>query len=338
LALIRLTKTCKHPHFILTAALRKILIIYTPTRRVAIAIALSALMHAAILWLPQIRLPYAKVELPPLTVRIEHLPEIRKAPAEKSTHGHPATGAGTEDKQATVTAPAMRKMPAMDATAEPVAPPPFPKHLQLTFAVYRNGDRFASGELRHKLDIGGDKYTLKATLRPAGLTSLHNSIQLIRISRGKIDTRGLRPEIFVQEEFSAGGKQSLKAEFDWAAHKLRFSSGNDAELPADAQDMLSFMYQLSQIPLDSELFLLPISDGSQMESYQIEIGVKEVISTPLGKLRALHLRKTHGPNEAYFDIWLGLEYRLLPVKLIWIDSSGNMTDEYAISDIRATDD
>jgi hypothetical protein len=334
------SRTLKNPPAIIpAAALRKNpLFTYIQTHRVAIAIALSALIHAVILWLPQIQLPHAKVELPPLTARIEHLPEIQKAPAEKPTQANLASDTGTNGKPASATVPELDKMPAMKATAEPAAPLQFPKHLRLTFSFYQNGDSFASGEMRQKLDISSGRYILKATLRTDGLARWRNRVELIQTSRGSIVAQGLRPETFIQEEFGEDGKQSENAEFGWAEHKLRLSSGSDTELPADAQDMLSFMYQLSQIPLNVEFFPLAISDGSKLEAGQIEVGLKEQISTPMGKLRVVHLRKMHKPREAYFEIWLGLEYRLLPVKISRIDSSGNVTEEFVISDIRATEE
>jgi len=64
---------------------------------------------------------------------------------------------------------------------------------------------------------------------------------------------------------------------------------------------------------------------------------KRTSPTPIGKLRALHLRKMHTQGEAYFEIWLGLEYRLLPVKFHQVDSSGKVTEESVISGIRAAD-
>jgi len=90
--------------------------------------------------------------------------------------------------------------------------------------------------------------------------------------------------------------------------------------------------------MNGEYFTLPVSNGTQLQQYQIEIGAKEIIDTPMGKLRALHLRKMHLDGEAYFDIWLGLEYRMLPVKFSRVDSSNNVTEEFVISDIRAADE
>jgi len=306
----------------------------TPTRRIIFAVALSALMHAVILWLPHIQLPHDKVQLPPLTARLEPLPKPVAQPAAKPEPVTQASkpGGSPSAKPITNTADTMKEMEKSAATHQ------FPKHVQLTFVVYRGADVFRVGELRHQLDIHGDRYTLKAIKQTAGLTSLLSNDQLIQASSGKIGAQGLQPEIFKEENITDGGKHGLKATFDWATQKLRFSHGGETALPADTQDILSFMYQLSQLPMNREIIPLSISDGKYLEKYEIEIGGAEDIAAPMGKVRALHLRKIHTQDEAYFEIWLGLEYRLLPVKFRQVDGSGGVTEEFVISDIRATDE
>jgi Protein of unknown function (DUF3108) len=311
----------------------------TPTRRIALAIALSVLIHAAILWLPYIQLPQAKVQLPPLSVRLEPLPKPVELIAEKPEFAKPEPANPlTKPDDSASAKPVTKAMVAMNRTEETTAIRPFPKHLQLTFAVYKGADDFRTGEIHHQLDIHGGRYTLKSVRQTAGLASLRNSDRLIQTSHGKIGEHGLQPDTFEEEKITRGGTQSLQATFDRAVQKLRFSHGDETVLPADAQDILSFMYQLSQFPMNGEFFPLPISDGAQLQQYQIEVGAKEDIATPMGKLRALHLRKMHTQGEAYFEIWLGLEYRLLPVKFSQVDSSGKVTEEFVISGIRAADD
>jgi hypothetical protein len=311
----------------------------TPTRRIALAIALSVLIHAAILWLPYIQLPQARVQLPPLSVRLEPLPKPVEPIAEKPelVKQEPVIPLTKHDDSASAK-PVTKTMAAMNRTEETTAPHPFPKHLQLAFVVYQGADNFRTGEIHHQLDINGSRYTLKSVRHAAGLVSLRNSDRLIQTSRGKIGEHGLQPDTFEEEKITRGGTQNLQTMFEWKAQKLRFSHGGETALPADAQDMLSFMYQISQLPMNGEFFPLPISDGAQLQQYQIEIGAKEDITTPMGKLRALHLRKMHVQGEAYFEIWLGLEYRLLPVKFSQVDSSGKVTEEFVISGIRAADE
>jgi len=311
----------------------------TPARRIALAIALSVLIHAVILWLPYITLPQAKVQLPPLSVRLEPLPKPVEIIAEKPEHAKPVpANAMTKSDDSASTQPASKSMAAMNRTEQTTATQPFPKHLQLTFTVYKGKDGYRTGEILQQLDISVGRYTLKSVRQTSGLASLRSDDRIIRTSHGKIDERGLWPETFEEEKITAGNKQDRQSTFDRTSGKLRFSNGSESELPADAQDSLSFLYQLSQIPMTEEYFPLPVSDGAQLRQYQIEIGSKEDITTPMGKLRALHLRSMHARGEAYFEIWLGLQYRLLPVKFSQVDSLGNVTEEMVISGIRAKDE
>ncbi len=213
-----------------------------------------------------------------------------------------------------------------------------PRHALFTFAIYRGTEFFPVGELRHQLDIHNDRYILKATRHAAELPVLLDSGQPVQLSSGKIGKQGLQPEIFSEEKNIKGGMQNLQTTFDWATQKLHFTRGGDAALPADAQDLLSFMYQLSQLPMNREIIPLSISDGLSLKNYRVEIVMKEDIDTPMGKLRALHLRKLHDQGDAYFEIWLGLEYRMLPVKFRRMDGSDRMIEEFAISGIRTAEE
>lgn len=308
----------------------------TPARRITVAIVLSVLVHAAILWLPGLQFRHAAIELPPLSVRLESLPQPR--PADKSKPADPELASPlTKPDRVSPARPGSNAMAAMSKSAETIAPHPFPRHLQLTFIVYQGQGGSRSGAIRQRLDIHGSRYTLTSERQTAGLTSLRNSDRITQTSTGKIVEHGLQPDTFDEERVTRSGKQGVQATFDWAAQKLRYPDGSETPLPGDAQDLLSFMYQISQLPLNGEFFALPVSDGTQLQQYQIEIGTRQDLATPLGKLRVLHLRKMHAPGESYFEIWLGLQYRMLPVKFRLVDSADQVTEEYLLSDIRAGD-
>lgn len=305
----------------------------TPVRRLAFAIALSVLIHAAIFWLPSIRLPHAKVQLPPLTARLEHLAR----PTEKTDTKPEPTNLlvipenGLSAASASKAVSTMKKMQASTETQ------PFPKHVQLTFAVYQGENAVKVGEIHHQLDVQQDRYTLHAETQTTTLIGLFNSKSFTQTSAGKFGKNGLQPEFFKEEKVTPEGRNNSQITFDWTTRQLHFSNGEKAALTADAQDMLSFMYQLSQLRLHGEYFPLAISDGEQLAAYQIEIGAIEEITTPMGVLRARHLRQMHTQKEAYFEIWLAQEYRLLPVKFRQINSAGELLEEFVISDIRVND-
>ena len=310
----------------------------TPARRVVLAIALSVLIHVAILWLPYIQLPHAAVPLPPLSVRLMPPSQPVDILAKPEQTGPRNQRVPNEVEASAMAKPEDRALTEMNRASLGDSARPLPRHLQLKYTVYEGEQGSRIGEILQQMDIHDGRYTLRSVRRTSGLASLRNTDQFLQTSLGKIDEHGLRPDFFEEERVSRNGNRKRQARFDWAAQKLRYSGGGESELPANTQDALSFLYQLPHIPLNAEFLSLPVSDGTQLQQFQIEIGTKTDIAAPLGKLRTLQMRKMHRQGEPYFEIWLGLEYRLLPVKFSMFDGSGNVTEEYVVSDIRAADD
>jgi hypothetical protein len=313
-----------------------IAVLRSNSSRIATSVVIAVLIHAGILWLPYLHLPHTKIILPPLNVRLESLPTPTDNPVAKLLPQSPIglSGNGSLDKNKPSPSNSMKKMEAAAATQ-------FPKRLKLVFSVFRGENNSKVGELSHELDVDGDRYILKASKQTTGLASFKNKDRLAQFSSGNIGEHGLKPALYEEERISASGKQNLKATFDWSAHLLHYSQGNDTALPDEAQDVLSFMYQLSQISilkLGVEFFPLPISDTTQIQLPQIEIGIKEDISTPMGMLHVLHLRKMHNQGEPYFEIWLGMDYRMLPVKFRQVDGAEKVIEEDVITDIRSSDE
>ncbi len=237
-----------------------------------------------------------------------------------------------------VTIPSIEAASAVAKTEEPIASHPLPKHAQLKFVVYYGQDNFQIGEITHRLEISEDKYVLKAETQSTGIARLFKSYQLIQTSHGKAGNFGLQPEGYEEEQNVSSGKQKMNVAFNWTENKLHFSHGGETELPPDAQDILSFLYQLSRLPLHNKVISIPITTGKKLEKYELEIGAEEEIITPMGKLRALPLHRLHSQGGEGMDVWLGLEYRLLPIKFRQIKRSREMVLEVVISDIRVADE
>lgn len=343
----------------------------TPARRISLAIAFSALIHAVIMWLPQVHPPHTEVLLPPLAAKLEPLPKPAAKPLPKpapkprrASPPKPATepaGPVREPGNTIAGAPEPAPLPAIEAASsvaatsavaaasvieaqfaatiaeEPEAAYPLPKHAQLSFSVYKGLDHFQIGTLNQQLEISGDEYTLKAVTRTVGLAKLFKNYQLTQTSRGKSGKQGLQPETFEEEKINDNDKQNIQATFDWLSQKLRFSQGGETALPAGAQDILSIFYHLSQLPMNGKVIPLAVSNGKKLEKYEFLVEPEEEITTPMGKLRALHLRKLHAKGDSGFEIWLGLEYRLLPVKCLLIEPSDEVAGEIVITGIRIAD-
>ena len=331
-----------------------------PTGRIALAIALSLLAHAVLVFGPNlIKLAPLETPLPPLMAKLEPLPAIKPAvkpvakphkakkpkphplpkPALPPEPNLPAEPAASVTESALPVAETPTPVAEKPAEPVPVAAPahPLPKHAQMTFLAYK-GTRFQIGEARHRLEIGDDhSYTLQVGINTTGLASLFKTFEMNQQSRGTVGAQGLQPDEFSENRLTAKGKQELTAHFDWTNKQLEFSSGNHTPLPEQTQDMLSFLYQFSQMPLDQATLDMHVSNGRKLESYQFETGAAEDIQTRLGKLHVLPLRKIHAPGEEGLEIWLGLEYRLLPVKVRQIDRNGEIAGELVISEIRVSE-
>ncbi len=305
----------------------------TPVRRIAFAIAISAFVHAIVLWLPYIKFPHTKVDLPPLTVRLENVEKPVEASNAQPIPDSPiAIGDnGTLAASAPLAAVTMKKLQASKTDKL------FPKHVQLTFIAYQGVNASRVGEVHHQLDVEQDRYTLHAETKSTTLAGLLKAKNFMQTSEGKFDEHGLQPEFFKEETVATHNVKSLETRFDWVNQTLYLPNGNKTALLAGSQDMLSFMYQLSQIPFNGEFFPLPISDGEQLATQQIEIGSMDDLDTPIGKIQARHLRQMHERQTAYFEIWLAPEYRMLPVKFRRVNEADETIEEFVISDIRVTD-
>ena len=85
-------------------------------------------------------------------------------------------------------------------------------------------------------------------------------------------------------------------------------------------------------------FPIALSNGKNINQYYIAVGDEGTIHTAMGELRTVALHKVHGANEEGLIIWLALEYRLLPVKILYLDRSGEVSANMIITDIRVSDE
>ncbi len=325
----------------------------TATGRIFLAIALSLLVHALLLFGLHIRLFPAVISLPPLTVRLESLDSIAplvglpepadptQKPEVKEPFAIEKTQSGAVEKKS------IRHLSQQKETARSVFSadqetiqnkfePQMLKPVQLSFIIH--GDTAnQTGEARYELEINDQHYVLTAIFEMAGGSGMIQTHQIIQISRGVIGEHGFKPEQFSEEVTDINGVQSFSASFDWEKNKLTLADGSAVDLLAQTQDALSFLYQFSQLPLDREIVPQPVTDGKILENDGFGVSQRETINTGLGKLDTVKLRKMHTNGQSWVEIWLGLEYQLLPVKIRQLDGDGKTTSEMVISSVRSGD-
>jgi len=323
-----------------------------PIKRIVLAAAISLLAHSLLLWQWPKFEPLGTGDLPPLQAKLEALPKPVKKRVVPKPLVKPVASPAPAAAPVEATAPAIIGIPASAVTAaaavaEAIIPevtvknishPLLPRKAQLTFAVqYGSGD-FKVGEVRHVLENRNGRYTLHAETQTTGVASLFKNFYFKQVSSGLVTAYGLRPESYTEDKADGSGKQTSTARFDWDKNKIHFANGSSKPLLEQAQDILSLSYQLSQQSLSLDTFPIALSNGRNINQYFIAVGEETIISTAMGELRTIPLRKVQSANEDGLIIWLALEYRLLPVKILYLDKSGKVSANMLITDIRVSDE
>lgn len=341
--------------------------LHTTKGRIAITLAVSLLVHLALLFVPWVPLPpVEEPELPPLTAKLVSLPKIapvkpaapQPKPRPKPSKPKPVAdeqlppideavsevlaASSVEAASAVLADSAVIAASAVEVVAPEVVPvlpshPALPKHAQLRFNIYKGKD-FQVGEARHRFEITEDQhYTIQVSMSTTGIVSLFKTYDSEQISSGTIDAQGLRPDSFTENKRTSKGKESFGVQFNWTDKTLVFSAGNQVALPARTQDLISSLYQVSQLALEKGTISVPYTNGRKLEKIEFAVGEEVELLTRMGKLRALPIRKVHAPGEEGLEIWLGLEYRLLPIKFSQTDRTGAVAAEMVITEIRVKD-
>ena len=342
-------------------------------RRIAIAAAVSGVAHALAIGYGNIALPESPAELPPLAVRMVHVPApapavaVKPPPLPKSTmlvaRARPAAPtvpfAPTDFGPAVEAEPAPEQAPVAEASVEPVpeptvvatapastldtpAPvlPSFPRTGHITYALVYGRDRFPVGRTTQTWKIEGTRYQLASRSETTGLIDLIRSQHRTYLSRGELTPSGLKPEVFLMSRDRGRGTEEARARFDWRNASVTLgpvTAQRTQALPHGAQDLLSFIYQLAIDPPPVGRRNVSITNGNRLDTYILDVLPEEKIETPLGVLRTLPIRQVRAPGIESVDVWLALEYRHLPVRVLFYGRDGEPAGEQIVSEIRLSD-
>jgi hypothetical protein len=343
----------------------------TPKQRIIAALAVSLIVHALFLWVPHFELPSVSPELPPLMAKLEPVSRQVRSPAAKKPRSKPAApapvaqspivekdvnavpaessvAAASSVTEADSLAALATEVPAASsavvaassvAEATPAAPPrpPLPRHARLRFEVKLGSDGMVVGETIHTLEFDDGQYKLDSTTQTIGLARMVKSFTLKQTSWGMSDGQLLFPRKFTEEKTDENGTRSYQATFDRDKNKLIFADGKEVDMPTDAQDMLSILYQFPPLPAEGDVLPISVTNGRNLDKYRFEVTTDETLITRMGKLHTVHFRKLQPAGKEGLEIWFSQEYRLLPVKVRHIEPNGKVGGEAIITEIRLSD-
>ncbi|MDA8225963.1 MAG: DUF3108 domain-containing protein, partial [Betaproteobacteria bacterium] len=315
------------------------------------AILLSLLLHALLLGgfhLPNLR--GNLLQPPPLEARLQLLPRPPAAAA-PPTHPQPAHHAHAHQPSAPPpvipwpnSSPATPAMPAApNVSPAPAATPSpaaatsptatattastrltlLPSHYEIQFNLLlgENGPRLGRASYVWQADT--NRYTLVSITEARGLLALFQPGRLEQISSGHIGPDGLVPDDFEIQRGSDRPDQVTHVHIDAGrltatiTHKGRQFS---EPVPDHVQDILSVIFQLALRPPSGDDEQLHVTSGKAFNPYRVHLAGEEMLDTPLGKLRTLHLIHPAETGDEAMEIWLAEDYDNAPVKIRMTDS------------------
>ena len=287
---------------------------------------LPSLPHA----LPKAKLPAAK-PIRPKSHRHAHQPVHQPpplalasvAPAEPTASPEPAaptTIKPTSSEPATVNnadSSAGKQDGAAVNTAAPVLNT-LPDKIQIQYQVRKGIDGINIGKASYIWVARDGQYTLTSITEATGLVALFQSGKLVQISRGRITATGLAPDDFWIQRGSSMPDKTTAAHFDYVHQNVTLTKNNQAfSVPMldNAQDLLSVIFQLAIRAPFADGMLLHVTTGKALKPYHARVVGEEMLTTPLGQLRTLHLNRPAEDDEDAMDLWLAEDYSYIPVKI-----------------------
>lgn len=262
--------------------------------------------------------PLQAPEAPPETAMpAEPPPAPVEAPESVAAIEGAGEGAADEAVAAAETAQA--------TNAPPDAPPAgqaWPRAGRISYLALMGEKKLPMGRATHQWEIAADGgYRLSELVEPATVAAIpwYRPGRKLRESSGRITASGLRPERFTEREDGRPGE--LSVELDWTAQQIRSAAGSGT-LPDNAQDALSWLYQLGYpgVAAGGEL---PVTGGGALRGYRIEVIGDETVHLPFGEgWRTRHVRASYGNAREMTDVWLATEHFGLPVLIRTLDSKG----------------
>jgi hypothetical protein len=328
-------------------------------RKLGCFVALSVAAHLWLIYGVPFELPHFESAPPALEARLQPAPPlppvlprapIRPAPAAvEPVAASPWPGTGTVTAAAPQAPPeaaaadAPAAAPSVTVDSKPAAAPPLARRLprkgEISYVLYLGNDKFAVGATTQTWELSGERYRIESVSETTGLAALFSRQRIAYESHGKLTAQGLQPERFTTERTRSGKTETAAAEFNWTASSAAVGNPqHTVALPADTQDIVSFMYQLGLAPLTPGRIELPVTNGWKLERYALEIGIEEMLETPFGALRAVPIKQVRSTGQETIELWLAPAYRWLPVRIRFFNREGEPSGEQLVSAIRVSED
>lgn len=217
-------------------------------------------------------------------------------------------------------------------TASVVLAGDLPDRIEIDYAL--NGS-IGKGKAHETIAIQQEnnsrQYAIRSEISASGFLRLIKPGSIVRTSHGKINQAGLQPLRFTDQR---GKKAVREVEFDWDGQRIvyrRKGSETETSLPAGALDKLSLPYHFMFAPLPQAEVTLHEADHRHLQAARYRIS-REMLETPMGTLATILLTKQQAEDDPFRkQIWLAIDYHLLPVRIVSTEKGGLEVDQIVTS-------
>ena len=209
-----------------------------------------------------------------------------------------------------------------------VLPTPY-QTVNTSFDVYLNGEKRPSGSATIAYQGREGQYSLRWEIQGSGLMRLLYP-KLIQESSGQLTEQGLSPEHY-RYAFGNKADKTYEAHFQRSDRVITLITSKGEQvlpLPANTQDLLSFMYQFMYVPPTQEM-RVTLTNGKRLGEYEYEFEGEETLEIAGKPCNTMHIAHTRGETDEKVELWLATDYRNVPVKIRKTEKNGTVIEQLA---------
>lgn len=199
--------------------------------------------------------------------------------------------------------------------------PRLPETGVIRYLVSRGDPPLLIGSAVQRWEMTAGRYRIVSVMETTGVAAWVRAVRIETESSGRLADGGLAPVRYVSRRQDR--EQVEQVDFDHEAGLIRFGNGRSVALPAGAQDLLSFNFQLGWLARTGDL---AIATGRKLGTFRLELLGKEWVETAGQPIWTLHFR---AQGETTTEVWLAADKHLLPVKIRHIDKKGERFEQVA---------
>lgn len=195
---------------------------------------------------------------------------------------------------------------------------PLPANFTAHYTVSKGS--FTLGEMRRSLSSNSDgSFLFESFTQPTGLLANFYKDKLLERSLWAYEDSQVRPLQYSYRQIGGKKERHRKQVFDWKSDIVRIATeGSTLQLPLapGTQDKLSYqlamMADLEQGQTELEY---PFIDKKRLKTYRFRVVSEEKLSTPLGSLQTVKLKRIQDSDERTTIVWCASSLNYLPVRI-----------------------